>query len=241
MRTKYQFEEEKDAEYRRQQEISEMEMYELLVDKTRSGSTKSLVTPTIALLPLPTDKQIIDRSVISVDSQPDWMSALDRLMQSEEGVSTDALQTFTGKQIRMWMNTQTLKYNAADCPVCRSHVQSYRRTISLSQVYWMILLNKITKGGQKYVDFKVVSTRLYEALNRNASDHPLLRHWGLVESSPVSQGEYTITRKGIDFIEGKISVPKYLYFNNNRIYKQSQETIKFDDSKNFDLLDLKKL
>lgn len=172
--------------------------------------------------------------------QPPFMDDLDRLM-SGESVNTDDLQRFTGKQIRMWMNHQTLLHGKTDCPICRSHIQTYKRTISLSQVYWLILLNKYSKGGYRYVDHKVISNRLYEALGRNASDYPLMAHWGLIECSPVTSGEYKITSKGIEFIEGKIKVPKYLYFANNKVFRSSPELISFDDSKNFDLTDITKL
>lgn len=172
--------------------------------------------------------------------QPVWMDALDRLMLNEN-VPTDDLQQFTGKEIRMWMNNQTLLYGKTDCPVCRSHVQSYKRTVSLSQVYWLILLNKYSKAGQKYVDHKVISNRLYEALGRNASDYPLMVHWKLIECSPVTSGEYTITKLGIEFIQGKLEIPKYLYFANNKVFKRSRENVKFDSAKNFDVNDIVKL
>lgn len=173
--------------------------------------------------------------------QPTWMDDLDKLMSDPNGVSTDDLQRFTAKEIRMWMNNQTLLYGKTDCPCCRSHVQVYKRTVSTSQAYWLVLLNKFSKGGQKYVDHKVVSNRLYEALGRNASDYPLMMHWHLIDKSPVEEGHYKISPNGIEYLNGKLQIPKYLYFANNKVFKKSTELVGFGDTKNFDKTDLTKL
>lgn len=172
----------------------------------------------------------------------DQKSTAIQVLMDAGGIKSEVDQhIFTIHDARRWMNNQTLIYGKTECPCCNSHIQTYRRTISSSQVYWLVLLNKFSKGGLRYVDFKIMSNRLYEALGRNASDYPLISHWGLIECDPDQAGHYKITEKGKEFLAGTIQVPKYLYFTNNKVWKQSPEYISSHDTKNFDVTDLTKL
>lgn len=164
-------------------------------------------------------------------------------------IPLDMQKDVTMKDLIHYLNTMILKDGSVDCLCCRSHIETYKRTISRALIYWMTALRKMSKNGQKYLHFKDVDQYLYERLKMNASDYIILKRWELIEvrtkldkkNKEVSTGEYTITQKGMDFLDGKIRVPKYVYLTNGRLIKTSPETISFIDAKNFDYEDLKQL
>lgn len=174
---------------------------------------------------------------------------LTQLMEGN-GVDHDNSKLFTIDEVRHWMNTQILQHGKTDCPCCKAHHQTYKRTISKTLVYWMTALRKLTKDGSKYIHFKTVDQYLYDRLQLNGSDYIILKKWYMIEpftkvdpetNKETTTGEFTITKLGMDFLDGKIKVPKYLYFSNGKVIKKSKDEITFLDPKNFDINDLTKL
>lgn len=158
-----------------------------------------------------------------------------------KGFTEEQTRRITIEQVRRWMNIMTLQHGKTDCACCKSHIQSYKRSISSSQVYWMFALYKLSKGTTKYVDFKRVGYYLFEKLGRNASDYTTLTYWDLIEVDPDALGFYRLTPKGKDFIEGKIKVPKDIYLTNGKMWKKSVEEISYVDCKKFDVTEITKL
>lgn len=174
---------------------------------------------------------------------------LSKLMEGQ-GVDQQNAPIFTIAEVRHWMNTNILEHGKVDCPCCKSHIQTYKRTISKSLVYWLTALRKLSKDGTKYVHFKKVDQYLYDRLQLNGSDYIIMKKWYFIQpftkvdpktGKETSTGEFIITRLGMDFLDGKIKVPKYLYFSNGKVIKKSKEEITFLDPKNFDVNDLTKL
>lgn len=52
---------------------------------------------------------------------------------------------------------------------------------------------------------------------------PKLRHWGLIEAG--ERGEWRPTQRGVDFLEGRITVPKRVYVFNNEKRDESEEQV----------------
>lgn len=82
-----------------------------------------------------------------------------------------------------------------------------------------------------------------------SNDSALLRHWGLIEPKVGDRddgswrnGHYRLTVKGMNFVEGTITIPKYAYLYNQTLYGLSDgdrypkvdTTIKGSLSKKFD-------
>jgi hypothetical protein len=159
-------------------------------------------------------------------------------------------QDFTVLDIIHFLNSEMIYKGKTDCPVCRAHHQTYKRTISKTLVYWLTVLKKLSKDGKKSVHFKDVDNYLYDRLKLNGSDYIILKHWNLIipdlevdekSGKEVYTGKYSITSDGLRFLDGSLRVNKYLYFANGRVIKKSPELIGYIDPKNFDINDLTKL
>lgn len=137
--------------------------------------------------------------------------------------------------------------NAGKTTNCRSCGQRHgpgRHTISAAQARNLLTIYRATKDGKVDADgFLHVIDLLSKDANR-ARSVPRLRHWGLLERHKDSQrtkttnsaGLYRITQKGIDFVEGRIRVPKAANIYLNRLHSFSEETVSIHEAltKEFD-------
>ena len=107
-----------------------------------------------------------------------------------------------------------------DCPCCNQLVKLYQRPITGSMVTWLIELYKLSKGGNGvYFHITKIGTD-------GEGDFAKLQYWGLIaeqEKDPSdtkkrTSGFWTITEKGKNFVEGKITVPSHIKIFNNKQY-----------------------
>ena len=59
-------------------------------------------------------------------------------------------------------------------------------------------------------------------------DFSRLKNWGLINSKKLSS--WIITQKGIDFLNGKISIPMRVYVKDHEVVKVSKKMINIDDN-----------
>lgn len=90
------------------------------------------------------------------------------------------------------------------CPTCGQNTMIYRHNIRKS------LLKALTN---LFYRFRREGATLKE-LGQYGGDFAKLRFWGIVE--PVGKAEWRITEKGIAFIFGAISLPKYVWIYDNK-------------------------
>ena len=120
---------------------------------------------------------------------------------------------------------------ATDCPCCKQLVKKYKRKLSSSMAYGLIVLFKAPPGWINIEDY-------FHAQNIPHSirgDVRKLRHWGLIEKKSGTRedgstrtGEYRITEKGAEFVRGEIRVRShYKEFNKNFLgFEGEQITIR---------------
>jgi hypothetical protein len=109
----------------------------------------------------------------------------------------------------------------AECPCCGHYAKRYRRALSALMARYLIALYHLTKDGS-WVHNRDVLAQI-ENRGSNASDYNYLRHWGLTQPAdssreedkkagrkPGANGQWRITRKGMEFVEGAIRVPQRL-------------------------------
>ncbi len=101
------------------------------------------------------------------------------------------------------------------CPLCAQQVKLYRRSINQSMVAELVRLYKKTLQEPHKIYFHV-NIDLHRPASASGIDK--LRHWGLVEAKSGENsktggkhsGYWKILPKGIDFLEGRERVPKYI-------------------------------
>ncbi len=110
----------------------------------------------------------------------------------------------------------------AECPCCGQFVKRYKRKISSSMAYGLILIYKHKKVGEEFhLEMFLKSLSTSPALR---GDIPKLRFWGLLkkltgrkEDGNPNNGYYELTQRGVDFVEEKIKVSGHVLLFNQRI------------------------
>lgn len=134
------------------------------------------------------------------------------------------------------------------CPCCGLYVREYHRRITSSMVWGLALVRKWYKTNdptlQQYLKVDEYFRELKGVpLSVMRGDFVKLVYWGLVERQRSRRldgsdhvGLYRITQKGIDFLDGKIEVPKTVTIFNGKKIGMSPEKCKVIDclNKKFD-------
>jgi hypothetical protein len=107
------------------------------------------------------------------------------------------------------------------CPLCGQRVQVYRRGIN-SEMAWVAirLYRHSLENGSKYAYMPDISAG---KKHFGWGDYAKLRHWGVLEEQPGTRedgssrvGFWRITQLGRQWVEGAISLPRYVRVYNNQ-------------------------
>lgn len=96
------------------------------------------------------------------------------------------------------------------CPHCKRKMIVYRRNIRKNMIYCLRRLY------EKFGRFAAKVVAIDERANIIA-DFPKLEYWGLIRESVTEKNRWHITDKGVMFLEGRISVPKYKWVYNGEL------------------------
>lgn len=133
----------------------------------------------------------------------------------------------------------------AECPCCAQLVKLYKRKINARMCYGLVLLYKIS--GSEIENYIHVPTEFTKRkINHSNIELSKLQYWGLVtprentDKSKKDSGYWSVTQKGKDFIDKKISIPKYALIYNSRQWGFSDELVSINDAlgTNFDFQEL---
>jgi len=130
------------------------------------------------------------------------------------------------------LKTKLREGKLVTCPCCNQKAKIYRRKISSNVAYGLIVLAK-----KYYGEFHLEKTLIeLDLLKIVRSDFPKLRYWGLIialegirEDGSSRNGFYSITEQGRVFIQGKISLPKYMCIYNNKAFKSTGGFVSIKD------------
>lgn len=146
--------------------------------------------------------------------------------------SRDDMDTITVAEAREFVKDHADR--GVECPCCNQYVKVYRRKLHsqmaafLASLYGAIIRNFDEAFGDTTVIGRVVDVRDVRSAGEKAStDASYLTNWGLVQKH--GRGQYSITRKGVEFLNGDIVVPKYVYMLCNQRTAISEETIGIDE------------
>lgn len=127
-----------------------------------------------------------------------------------------------------------------DCPCCGQLVKRYQYPINSSIATTLISMFQLHYAGHNWVH---VNTQIRPTSGGYFS---LAQKWGLIvgdkndDSKKRVSGRWALTQKGIDFVTGKILVPKYVYSYDKRTLDFSDEHITIQEAlgKEFDYTEL---
>lgn len=105
------------------------------------------------------------------------------------------------------------------CPCCDQYVKLYKRKIYKSPAKALFGLYKLGRGFHHFT--KIGNSAGFSYTGEIGISK--LKYWNLIEeevninTKKKNSGNWKITKKGCDFIEGKISIPKYVLIYNTKI------------------------
>ncbi len=109
--------------------------------------------------------------------------------------------------------------DGVNCPCCKQMVKLYKRKLTTTMMLGLIDLNKHTQQPVHIKEIKVV----------NGGEFAQMKRWGLIEDdknddlTKRTSGQWSITQKGKDFLNGMIRIPKYVFTYNGQTMKYSSE------------------
>lgn len=116
-----------------------------------------------------------------------------------------ARNLFTVESAKTWLKERAVKEGGL-CPVCNRFTKIYRRQITSSMARFLI------EFWQEHEDFD------YHHVFKNyrkCGDYAKLSYWGLLEARgdrpdrKKTSGYWRLTRRGYDFIYGRVEVSKF--------------------------------
>lgn len=124
-----------------------------------------------------------------------------------------------------WLRARFEK--GADCPCCGQFVKLYKRSLTSTMAYGLVLIARYFEAqpGEEWLHVNEYLGRVCgpELDARIRGDVAKLAHWGLIEREIGSRedgsdrtGYWRITDLGRDFAMGRGSIPKYVYLYNQR-------------------------
>lgn len=120
---------------------------------------------------------------------------------------------------------------AAACPCCGQTVKRYPRKITATMARQLARLYRVYPRS-------LTSSQLQESIDGGNRMYSMLRHWRMVEDT---EHGWRITKRGINFVDGDISTPKFAFVFNNKLVGFSEERVKFEDcvDEHFDIAELR--
>ena len=122
------------------------------------------------------------------------------------------------------------------CPVCNQFVKLYKRKLTSSMAYALILIHWYFKNNpeEKWLHVEKYLKSIESVPHPIRGDFHKLRYWKLIEKKKGEKedgnpdvGYYAITDKGKEFVEKKIQVPKHVYIYNSEV-KGFNEDVEID-------------
>lgn len=126
-----------------------------------------------------------------------------------------------------WLRSAAADKDGAICPCCERYDKVYNRPINGGTVGNLIRLYR--KGKQDgWQEFHHIDSFANQLTGR---DFPILRFIGLLERAEhddekkKTSGMYRITQDGIDFVEGRTTIPERLFLYHDELADTSEKRV----------------
>lgn len=126
-----------------------------------------------------------------------------------------------------------------ECPCCTQFVKLYRRKITSSMAYALILLYRYFRDnpGEEWVHMNDYLNSLDIPFPVKSGDNAKLRYWGLLEEKPEKRedgsnraGYWKVTELGSQFVEGDTAVQSHAKVFNSKSYGLVGEPISIHEA-----------
>lgn len=158
----------------------------------------------------------------------------------EESVNRIALlyeQNDSLKNAKDWMRDNWKEHDIT-CVACNQKVHLYRRKLNSGMASFLIGLYTLCEGN---VNVSFHYSEVIKLIGFPANDYANMIHFGLIESDESKKaGYFSITLKGILFLQGKLKIPEKIFLYNQKYYGSSPKEISFIEAlgKRFEMLEL---
>lgn len=125
---------------------------------------------------------------------------------------------------RAWLRARLDK--GAPCPLCQQHSKMYRRKINSGMA--RSLIHMYRSAGTSWIHVRLIGAK--------SREEGKLAYWGLVEEQKGAglhggrAGYWRVTRKGEDFLNGHLKVPKYAKVYNGQVYGFEGDDVSIKDA-----------
>ena len=124
------------------------------------------------------------------------------------------------------------------CPHCNQYVKLYKRKITSSMAYALILIQKyFDNNDEEWLHVTNYLSKLNIPTAVKGGDFAKLMHWKLLIKMKETRddgsdrvGYWKVTQKGKDFIKGNVKVPKFAGIYNQKFYGFSGDLISIKDA-----------
>lgn len=127
-----------------------------------------------------------------------------------------------------------------DCPCCNQRAKTYKRKLNSAMAVCLIeMYHQVIDAPGSYVHIKdMMKASQRFTLNMNGGNFATMHYWSLIfemaKDPEVTEkrttGNWRITQKGIDFVEGRLTVPKYVFTYNMHLEGLSPEQISIKEA-----------
>jgi len=129
------------------------------------------------------------------------------------------IDTLKDAQTKVLQNMDT----GSSCPCCHQWVRRYRYALNEKNVYFLIQLRRyLHENSKEYVHIDHLAEYACEAM-KGGTSFSILAWWGLIEEMPntddhkKTSGFWRPTQKGMDWLDGLVKIPQYVYCYNKTI------------------------
>jgi hypothetical protein len=124
-----------------------------------------------------------------------------------------------------------LAAKGVECPCCRQFAKVYKRKLSSSMAYALVLIYRHFEVERPYEYVHVPKLLNGFGVVARGGDWSKLGFWGMIEEHPDSRredgckhtGEWRLTEYGRQFAACVATAPKHLYFYNGQLIAKSDE------------------
>lgn len=131
------------------------------------------------------------------------------------------------KQARKLVEELRQQKNGGQCPCCDQVVKNYQRAFNKEMARFLIALARGHEEGAEAVHAGDCGFR--------GGDYAKVMYWSLAENLPSDMahknrsGMWVLTEKGVQFLRGDITIPKYAVMFNRKFLRYDGSDIRFSD------------
>ena len=155
-------------------------------------------------------------------------------MKTQDEIGTVKVDSIAMRKEYLLKELKRLNFPASYsvcCDQCWNITRVQKRTLTKKYVQYLIVLRDMIKNtDQEYVHHTEIQRRCYDIYKTNVSDYALLKNLSLIEDNCQTEGYFRVSKKGYDFIQDKIRIPRaYYQIPNSLDFIYSTKTVGFFD------------